>query len=328
MLKKILIVFLAGLALLCFTLNATLEFPQKTAICWISNHLNKLFSKKISGYWFHLVDAYGLTKVSYRFEEAPIDVIIPCIAKDKETLDLCIEGIRKNGKNIRRIIILSSEPISKNAEWFDEKKFPFTKYEVALEITQDEKKAKELLAGPSRIGWIYQQFLKFYAPFVIPDISSNVLLLDADTVFLKPVAFVGPSGEGLYNPGTEHHQPYFRHAARLIPGFKKIFKGYSGISHHMLFQKSILADLMSEIKLYHHVEPWKAMCHCIDHRYLSLSSLSEYEIYFNFAFMRTSQVKVRPLKWANISSLDEIATYQEKGYDYVSCHAYLRAEKG
>ena len=321
-----LFIFLAGVTLLCFILSATSKFPQKTAICWVSNNLNKLFSKKMTSYWFNLVDTWGLTKVSYRLEEAPIDVIIPCIAKDKITLDLCIEGIRKNGKNIRRIIVLSPEPLTDKAEWFDEKKFPFTKYDVAVEITQDEKKARELLRGNSRVGWIYQQFLKFYAPFVIPGISSNVLLLDADTVFLRPVAFVGPAGEGLYNPGEEYHKPYFRHAAKLIPGFKRVFKEYSGISHHMLFQKSVLQDLMSEIKLYHHVEPWKALCHSIDPKHLSLSSLSEYEIYFNFVFMRTSQMKVRPLKWANINSLDEIASYQEKGYDYVSCHAYLRAE--
>ena len=300
---------------------------KKRTVCWISNHLNKIVSKKAIGYWFSLVDFFGFDKVSYSLQKAPIDVIIPCTSKDKHTLDLCISGIRKNGKDVRRIIVLSSEPLTEQAEWFDEKKFPFTKHDIALEILKDEKRAQELLSKSSRIGWIYQQFLKLYAPFIIPGISSNVLMLDADTVFLKPVTFIGPSGEGLYNPGSEFHQPYFRHAAKLIPGFKKVFKDYSGISHHMLFQRSVLEDLMNEIKLYHHVEPWRAFCRCIDLRYLSHSSLSEYEIYFNFAFMRTSQMKIRPLKWANINSLDEIATYQENGYDYVSCHAYLRGKK-
>ena len=42
----------------------------------------------------------------------------------------------------------------------------------------DAEKAREFLASPvTRIGWIYQQLLKLYAPFVIPGISSNVLVL-------------------------------------------------------------------------------------------------------------------------------------------------------
>jgi hypothetical protein len=328
MLKKSLLIFLVGMTCLYIGLRFNSPFPQKTAVCWLSKHVNQIGSKKVSGVWFKIVDTCGLTHVLYPLEQAPIDVIIPCTAKDTPTLDLCIEGIRKNGKNVRRVIVISSEPLTDQAEWFDEKKFPFTKYDIALEILQDETKAQQLLSKDSRIGWIYQQFLKLYASFVIPNISSNILMLDADTIFLKPVNFVGSSGEGLYNPGIEHHPPYFRHAARLIPGFKRVFKEYSGISHHMLFQRSVLEDLMREVRLYHHVEPWRAFCRCIDQRYLHQSSLSEYEIYFNFAFMRTSQMKIRPLQWANISLLDEIATYQEKGYDYVSCHAYLRGEKG
>ena len=41
-----------------------------------------------------------------------------------------------------------------------------------------------------RIGWYYQQLLKQYAPFVIPKISSNVLILEPDTIFLKQVTFM------------------------------------------------------------------------------------------------------------------------------------------
>jgi len=323
--KSLLVVFIGALIGVCL-LCSQVQFPQKTAICFISKNLNKLVSKKVSYYWFHFVDKYKLAQVLYPLEKAPIDVIIPCTYKDKDTLDACIEGIRQNGKDIRRIIVLSSEPLTDKAEWFDESRFPFNKYDIAFEILKDEKKVQELFSQSSRIGWIYQQLLKIYAPFIIPEISPNVLMLDADTIFLRPVEFIGPLGEGLYNPGSEYHKPYFRHAERLIPGFKRVFKEYSGISHHMLFQKSVLQDLMDEIKLYHYVEPWKAICHCIDTRYLHLSSLSEYEIYFNFVFMRSPQMKLRHLKWANISSLNEIATYQEKGYDYVSCHVYLRKD--
>ena len=103
---------------------------------------------------------------------------------------------------------------------------------------KDAEKTQYILSERKpQVGWYYQQLLKLYAAFVIPDISSNVLIVDADTIFLNPVHFLNAQHAGLYNPGTEYNPPYFEHAAKLIPNFKKLFPQHSGISHHMLFQK-------------------------------------------------------------------------------------------
>ena len=127
----------------------------------------------------------------YEFTNEPIDVVIPSVEKDLETLDLCIEGIKQHGKSIRNIYVVSDKPLMRKAIWFDEKKYPFSKYAIAFEIFQDEKKARAYLKDPiNRTGWILQQLLKLYAPFIIPGISSNILLLDSDTIFLKPVSFL------------------------------------------------------------------------------------------------------------------------------------------
>ncbi len=263
-------------------------------------------------------------KQHYSLPYEPIDVIIPCTEKDLPTLHHCIEGIKKYGKNVRRVIVISPEPFTEKAEWFDENNYPFNKFDIALQIFGDEKKANELASKPSRLGWIFQQFIKLYAPFVIPDISSNVLVLDADTIFLRPIEFLGPLGEGLYNTGTERHPPYFVHMSKLIPGFTRVFPDFSGISHHMLFQKSVLEDLLNTIESIHHIDAWKALCNCIDIKHFHRSSLSEYEIYFNFVFAKTDQVKIRLLKWKNISEIDQIPICQKEGYHFVSCHDYLR----
>ncbi|MCE5316810.1 MAG: DUF6492 family protein [Parachlamydia sp.] len=240
-----------------------------------------------------------------------------------EILNLCISGIRQNLENIRRVIVVSSAPFTSQAEWFDEKKYPFNKYDLAYEIFNNEDIAKFYTVNPSRLGWIYQQFLKLYASFVIPDISSNVLIIDADTIFLKPVQFLGSQGEGLYNPGSEYHLPYFEHASKLIPGLNRVFPEYSGISNHMLFQKEVIDDLFCIIQNHHNCEAWQAICRCIDHQHFNGSSLSEYEIYFNFVFTRTDQMRIRTLKWANIS-LNDLPIYQKDDYDFVSCHYYIR----
>ena len=177
----------------------------------------------------------------YSFSHDPIDIVIPCHEKDLPTLDLVIEGAR-NVVNHRRIIIISERKFTDKAEWFDERNFPFDKQSIALEMFNGDygQAYNYINSSKSRIGWIYQQFLKLFASFIIPNISSNVLIIDADTIFLRPVTFQDPSGAALFNPGTEYNPPYFVHGAKVLHGFRKVFQQYSGISHHMLFQRSIL----------------------------------------------------------------------------------------
>lgn len=269
---------------------------------------------------------------SFEFTQAPIDVVIPCVKKDLETLELCIAGIRANCAQIRRVIVVSKTRLTDSAEWVDEKIFPFTKDEVAFEIFRNEEQAEKYRSNPkNRLGWIFQQLLKLYAPFVIENISTNVLILDADTIFLRPVTFLQLNGAGCFNPGTEHHAPYFDHMHRLLPGLHRVHPQLSGISHHMLFQLCLLNDLKTAIEEYHGSLLWKALLHCIDHRELFGSCLSEYEIYFNYALLRSNQCSIRKLKWANSSmaffnnylqrqKLDHSAT----SYDYLSVHSYMR----
>jgi hypothetical protein len=254
-----------------------------------------------------------------------IDVVIPCHPKDLTTLELAIEGIRRNGNGIRRIIVISCKNITPHAEWVDEAMFPFSKKDVALTIFKgDEQKASEYLQDPTnRIGWIYQQLLKLYAPLIIPEISPDVLILDADTIFLKSTNFIDNQGYALFNVGTEYNPAYFDHMHRLLPGLKKVYTEHSGISHHALFQKNILECLFNDIRNYHHLEPWQALCACIDCKEL-FAGISEYEIYFNFALLKGFKIKIRPLKFANIAfNSHAIQQHKRQKYDYVSCHSWI-----
>lgn len=265
-------------------------------------------------------------KKIYPLTNEPIDVIIVCHPKDLRTLDLSIEGIANHIENRRRIIVVSAQKLTENAEWFDESLYPFSKKDVAMEIFRgDHAVAHQYISrSDSRIGWIYQQLLKLYAPFVIPDISSNMLVVDADTIFLRDINFFDKYGRSLYNPGIDRHKPYFKHAERLLPGFTRVFPRYSGISHHMLFQRPVLEDLFNMIRSVHNTDPWRALCRCIDLKEVMDAGISEYEIYFNFAFARTKQVRLRFLKWKEmIFNREQIYEREQEGYHYVSCHNYL-----
>ncbi len=255
----------------------------------------------------------------------PIDVIIPCTEKDLPTLDLCIQGIRNFGSNIRRIIVISSAPLTQHAEWFDESLFPFSKFDIALAMFGHSRQATEYMnSAKTRIGWIYQQFLKLYSSFVIPDISSNVLSLDADTIFLRSVSFMNKQGGAAFNVGIEYHPPYFQHMSRVLPWLTQVMPPYSGISHQMLFQKSLLEDFFSEIRQAHKRELWEVLSSKVDRKHIFRCFLSEYEMYFNFCFLKTDQVSIRPLKFKNIQQLDKLDKYRQQGFYHVSAHSWDR----
>lgn len=265
-----------------------------------------------------------LEKTFYQFSKEPIDVVIVAHEKDLATLPLVIDGVCNNIKH-RHIFVVSEKKLTDKAVWVDEKVFPFSKEAIAQEIFKDEAKAQAFLQHPkTRIGWIFQQLCKLYALFVIPNISDNILVLDADTIFLRPVTFQKKDGRPKFTVATEYHKPYFAFIARLIPGLSKVHKDRSGIAHHMLFQKPIMADLFETISLIHRQEPWKALCHSIDVNEIYGSCLSEYELYFNFACTRTDQVHIRDLRWANMSLRSFLGyDYRQAKMHYIACHNYL-----
>jgi hypothetical protein len=265
-------------------------------------------------------------KIEYNLTDDLIDVVIVTHPKDKSTIDLCIDGIRNNCSSIRRVIVVSSEPLTDKAEWFDEANYPFSKVEVGLKIGRGNSLIAKSFFGRNRsLGWYYQQLLKLYAPYVIPDISANVLMIDADTIFLNPVEFLDEKNCGLYSVSPlKQMEIYFGHAKRLVPHFKRVFPELYCICHHMLFQKAILDDLFKKVENTHKMPFWEAFCSCVD---IQRGGASEYIIYFCFAFSRSNQPQLRQLKWKNSPDLDKIETFREEGYHFVSFHSYLTQNK-
>jgi hypothetical protein len=267
-------------------------------------------------------------RTHYELTDDPIDVVIVSHPKDKKTLDYCIDGIRENCNQVRRVIVVSSIKLTDKAEWFNEDLFPFSKDDVALTIARGSKKRSvEFFRGKHRSpGWYFQQLLKFYSPFVIPDISSNALILDADTIFMNPVEFLNESHGGLFSVNhVQERGAYFQHAERLVPGYKRIYPEFYSVCHHMLFQKPILEHLFHEVEQHHKTEFWVAFCLCVDLK--KNKGASEYEIYFNFALSHADQVKLRELKWTDSSDLEKREKFKRDGYHFVAFHTYLRKKE-
>lgn len=254
----------------------------------------------------------------------PVDVVIPCTDKDKGALILAIDGVKSYVADLRRIIVISKERITSEAEWFPESAFPFQISDIHARLMHnvcDDGKA----CDGDRHGWLFQQLLKLYSPIVIPDISPNVLIVDADTIFLRPVHFIDRTdGASLYAVGTEYHRPYFAHAKRLLPTFRKVCAKHSGIVHHMFFQRHVIEDLFHSVEKIHQKPFWQAFIDEIDPKEAEGSAASEYELYFNFVFDSSTLVRKRELNWKNVGALD-LEYDKQSGFDYISWQHYMRS---
>lgn len=279
-----------------------------------------------------------------------IDVVIPVHEKDLRTIEHCIKGIKRNVQSLRNVYIVSKASYSDNAIWFDEAKFPFS-----------YNKIKELTNGRS-VGWAYQQLLKLYSPLVIPNILSNVLIVDADTIFYKKVNFF-QDGIPLYNLSkdldlykSEFHHETCKHIKSLLPQivtkypeiFNNEIKTYSqtcekflnklnfatirdrgcakyiksAVCHHMLFQKNIIKHLFEVVR-----KTEKSDCEFYEiflKKFGNLGFVSEYNLYFYFLItFHPQNYKIRMLNYKNTSIFRPLFEMMRGKYDYCSYHSYM-----
>lgn len=242
---------------------------------------------------------------------------------DTEVIEGVVNKARHNIIGYRNIYLVSYTPslVVPNTKTIDETIFPFTKATVVAAIKNED-----------RAGWYLQQLIKLYAGFVIDGILPNYLVIDSDTYFLRPTQFFDENIP-LYNIGWEYHVPYFEHMSRLHPSLRKQ-SDYSGICHHMMFQRDKVAHLFSLVEEYHATNQsqsqtevldtkpmfYRIFLDSIDSKYASGSGASEYEIYFNFLLLYYPyNVGIRLLNWCNTYMLTD-----DPAFDYISYHWYMR----
>jgi hypothetical protein len=277
-----------------------------------------------------------------------IDVVVPLALKDIPKLQICIENLVAHSLTpIRNIYIISNNNIilnnlfiDKPLIWVNEAEFPFTKEDI-----ENIFKSKQCMY--QHTSWYYQQLLKFYIFRVIPDLLPNTLILDSDYVFIKDIKFLTDDGKAILASGypfkwllntKEYPYPpihiHVSFATRFIPKWFPV-SSFSGMQHHMLFQKDIVEELFSIIAETHKQEFWKAFVENIEVE--KWNAASEYVIYYHFVMGRkANKVITRNLKTCdfiydskeNELMLEKVKQLRDNSnFQAIGCHAFLDLRK-
>ena len=230
-----------------------------------------------------------------------IDLVYPCHAKDTETLILAIHYAKLNIKNLRNIYIISKTKLTDKAIWINEDILPFSYQDIVNKI-----------GNHFRTGWYYQQLIKSYV-FCIPDILENVLICDADTYFIRPVSFI-EHNQSLFNISPDDGTPlYFEHMNKLVENLtSQLPQSWSGVTHHILLNKTILEYMKHYIEKRFNKPFWEASMDVTLERYTSCPIKYEnsqnkhkygpgratcYELYCNYALkFFPEKVRIRKLR--------------------------------
>lgn len=262
----------------------------------------------------HAIDNYPF--VSSRDTNINVfDVVIPVGPCDVSFLEKHVQYIQQNVMGFRNIYLIVYDDTIKipGCITISESVFPFSKSDILFPSVHIGKVLY------NRDGWYLQQLLKIYSMFVIPNILENILIIDADTVFLRPTHFI-QNNKFFYGYSSENHLPYFKHAAKLHPSFTKNDPNKSGIVHYMMFQRKYLKKIMDMVEQRHENPFWRVFLDQVDTT--EGSSASEYELYFNYMLrMFPDKIELRELPTSSVSSYNDITTQHSV---VVSCHAYKR----
>jgi hypothetical protein len=249
------------------------------------------------------------------------DIVIPLAPKESKNINKQIEYTKKNVVGYRNIYIITNNVDNLEIEGckiIDENVFPFKMSDIACYFATYNGKN-------NRNGWYLQQLLKLYASLIIDELLDNYLVIDADVFFLKPQEFF-INEKYVFTISDEIHEPYFKHMNRLHPSFTKKIDN-SGISHHMIFNRQIVKEMINLVEDYHKRPFWVMFIALVDeHKKHNInvdeSGASEYEIYLNYMISNhKDKIITRKLNWCNkprYYNVEEICDY-----DYVSVCAWM-----
>lgn len=144
-----------------------------------------------------------------------------------------------------------------------------------------------------RFGWYLQQFIKLEA------IRRNshlqrIVIWDADTVALGPLALFDKEGTPIFYRGEENHTPYFDNIRALF-GLERTVD-FSFVAQCMPMTGQWVSEFFGELEQRHNVSWWQAIIQHINPQ--EASGFSEYETLGTFLNDRFGPLKFQHGQWS------------------------------
>ncbi len=171
-----------------------------------------------------------------------IMAVIPCLAKDLQTLESCVDAIKTNSLNpiSRILLVVPGRDLQE-----------IRNMELAAQVIPEESLLpSQILSSLSGIpderrGWILQQVLKLWV--VHQSEEAGVLVMDADTILTAPQAWLDFHGRQILAISNEFHRPYLEHFSRNW-GSSGHVDGLSFVTHHQLMQPKVVRSMLPSIE--------------------------------------------------------------------------------
>jgi len=285
---------------------------------------SRLLGSIVSGVALNLANLLKLQALPFRIREIislsqpsdpikdsnlpKIDVAIPCHIKDSEKLSLVIEGVRRCVRNpIGRIILVTPDYFSAHLQ----EKFPECRVLSDENLLGEEiVQAISKLVPVERRGWITQQVVKFRLAISSDEIAT--LILDADTILLKPRIWINNESTQILCLATEYHSPYKEHQRKVFGGQSFLL---SFVTHHQLMKRESVRAVFGEGG--EGLFKWIALGD-----FSEVSAVSEYDTYGTWMLYNKPN-QIRFAKWNNFPiEIDPRKTeYEELKYNYGQYHS-------
>ena len=262
------------------------------------------------------------------FDLPKIELLMVSKKEDFSVLRESLEAALKMSYNpVTKIsIILPDIEVENCKEYFKESKL-FQEINFIPEKTIVSSEVIDLINEnrPDKFGWILQQVL--VASYIINSKSEFILVVDADTVILRPKVWVDKYSRQLLMPTQELHEPYYKflRASSDIYINPKI----SFISHHLLVQTKIFCEIFEMFN--------GSILFALQKAFKFSASMEQspfdlkYEIYSQYLLLKYPE-QIELTKWGNLSlprtdlsgftSSNELKNSLTQHYNSVSFHSW------
>lgn len=272
------------------------------------------------------------------YSDLPIDILIPAIDKDLDVLPFVIKSARINIKHPVDKIFIISPASSKIKDFCSKNKCVFIDEASVLGYDKSAINYNYIQKNQSstvndqlstingqltidRSGWLFQQLIKLNAD-AISD-KSHFLILDADTIFIRPKKFEH-KGKILLDFSDEFHEPYFKTYEKLT-GLKHTYP-VSFVSHYMLFEKTKQIELRKHLEKFNNKRWDLAIIDNIDNN--EQSFFSEYETYSNFVLSNSRKHYMlnywfnKSMKKEDLLRIEDLILLYQEDFISLSFHSY------